>query len=137
MSLVLDASVTLSWRFRDESTATADAVLLRVAANGAVAPSVWLLEVANALQTAARRGRVTPAYLDQSLRELEKLPVEIEAASMHRAWTDTLALARAHGLSLYDSAYLELAFRRQLPLASLDAKLRAAGQALGLTLLGV
>lgn len=100
MSRVLDASITLSWRFVDESRPAADAILYRVAASGAVATALWPLEVANALQMGVRRGRIKLAYFELSLRDFAKLPVEIEAATINRAWTDTVALARALDLSM-------------------------------------
>lgn len=137
MRIVLDASITLSWRFDDEKSAASDAVLARVDQHGGIVPSVWRLEVANALQFAARRGRVTPAYVELSLRELAKLDIAIDPETSAHAWNSTLALARANGLTLYEAAYLELALRTNAALASLDQKLRAAGAANGLQLLGV
>jgi predicted nucleic acid-binding protein len=137
VSVVVDASITLSWRFDDEKTEATDDVLDHVANLGAIAPSLWRLEVANGLQIAVRGGRITPDYVEISLRELSKLPVVIDSETAANAWTATLSLARTHGLTLYDAAYLELAHRLALPLASLDRELRAAGSSLGLTLLGI
>lgn len=137
MTIVIDASIALSWRFKEERTPAADNVLLRVRDEGAVAPGLWPLEVANALHYAARRGRIGPDYVDASLRAFQALDIEIDAETASRAWTETLALARAHNLTLYDAAYLELAVRRALPLATLDADLRAAAAVLGIDLRGV
>lgn len=94
-------------------------------------PSLWPLEVANALLAGERRKRTTAAKVSQFLSLLQALPVRLDGETSPRAWHDTLHLARAHGLSVYDAAYLELALRRGLPLASLDAGLKAAAGAVG------
>jgi predicted nucleic acid-binding protein len=137
LTLVSDASVTVAWRFEDEKTPATEAVFDRVVATGAVVPMIWPLEVANALRVAERTGRVSRGYVDASLRDLQRLEIEIDPETSAQAWTATLALARAHNLTLYDAAYLELALRRDLPLATLDAKLRAAAQTLRRPLLGI
>jgi predicted nucleic acid-binding protein len=137
VSLVLDASLTMAWYFDDESTAATDALLDRVSDAGAVAPTVWRLEVANAFQTAIRRKRIDAAYRDGALTELALLPITIDADTDTFAWTTTLRLAERFTLTVYDATYLELAQRRGLPLATLDEPLRAAGHALGVPLLGV
>jgi predicted nucleic acid-binding protein len=136
VSLVLDSSITLAWLFEDERTPAADEVLQRVVENGAVAPSLWRLEVANGLQTAVRRGRIDPAFRDASIADLQALMVAVDPETHARAWADTLELAARHGLTLYDAAYLELARRRRLPLATLDRELRAAADVNGVELLG-
>lgn len=136
MSLVLDASLTLAWFFDDERSAQADAVLDIVAARGAIVPALWKLEVANALLAAVRRRRIDRAYLAAALEQLAMLPVAIDAESHRHSWTASLALAEAHGLTLYDATYLELAQRQRLPLASLDRALREAAGSLGQPLLG-
>jgi predicted nucleic acid-binding protein len=137
MSLVIDASLTLSWYFEDETTPATEAILERVSEAGATVPTLWRLEVANAFQSAIRRKRITAPYRDQSLAELTQMPITIDADSNVYAWTTTLRLAERFALTIYDSAYLELAQRRSLPLATLDAELREAAAALGLTLLGL
>lgn len=106
MSLVLNASLTLSWYFDDESTAATDALLTQVAETGAVAPGVWRLEVANAFQTAIRRKRINAAYRDDALAELALLPIAIDAATDAHAWGTTLRLAERFALTVYDAAYL-------------------------------
>ncbi|MBV8357296.1 MAG: type II toxin-antitoxin system VapC family toxin [Deltaproteobacteria bacterium] len=137
MSVVIDASITLSWYFEDERTPAANAVLDQVTAAGAVVPSLWKLETANGLQVAMRRQRVDAAFRERALVHLARLPITIDVDTDTYAWTTTLQLADRFQLTLYDAAYLELAQRRALPLATLDTELRAAAKALGLTLLGV
>ena len=136
MSVVIDSSITLAWLFADERTEAANAVLQSVTESGAVAPSLWRLEVANALQMAVRRKRIDPAFRDASIKDLRGLDIEIDAETDEHAWKATLQLADRHGLTLYDAAYLELAQRLDLPLATLDQQLRAAAAALGVPLLG-
>ena len=136
MSLVLDASLTLSWYFEDEHTDAADAVLDRVTEAGAVVPALWRYEVANGLQMAVRRKRIQGAYRDASLAELRLLPISVDATGEDVVWTATLAFADRFGLSVYDASYLEVAFRRGLPLATADRQLRAAAQVLSIDLLG-
>ena len=137
MSLVLDASLTLSWFFKDERTPGADAVLTEVTERGAVVPALWRLEVANALQMALRRKRIDAAFRDAALTQLSRLSISADPDTDAYAWTVTLQLADRFQLTLYDAAYLELAVRRGLPLATLDRELRDASAALAITLLGV
>lgn len=136
MSLVLDASLTLTWYFEDEATPAAEEVLDRVTANGAVAPPLWRLEIVSAFQTAIRRRRIDAAYRDASLADLERLPITIDGDTDARVWTAALRLSDRYGLTIYDACYLELAQRLNLPLATLDRELRVAASALGLPLLG-
>ena len=136
MSLVIDSSITLAWFFEDERSVAAEAVLRQVTESGAVAPSLWRLEVANALQMAVRRKRIDTAFRDASLADLSALEIAIDAETDRQAWTATLQLAERCRLTLYDAAYLELAQRLSLPLATLDQELRVAGKAIGVPLLG-
>lgn len=136
MNLVLDGSVTLAWCFADETTPAIDALMLRVAREGATAPAIWRLEVANGLRSAMRRGRVTKETRDGHLADLRDMNIESDPETDRFAWSTTLRLADRHGLTPYDASYLELALRLNLPLASLDRALRDAAQAEGVPLLG-
>jgi len=135
MSLVLDASMAVAWLFDDETTEAAHQVMRRVAAEGAVVPSLWRLEVANVLRNAVRRGRCDDAYADRSLRRLERLLIAVDTETDTRAWGETRNLSRDENLTLYDAAYLELALRIQRPLASCDAALVTAARRRGLEVL--
>ena len=132
--LVLDASVALAWCFEDEASAAADRALDRVVAEGAVVPAIWPLEMANALRSAERRGRLT--FADQArLRELLiALPISIEPVDLAGALGEVTEIARAADLSAYDAAYLALAARRALPLATTDERLARACVAAGVQL---
>lgn len=137
MSFVLDSSVALTWCFEDERTAATDALLDRVTDAGAVAPSLWPLEVLNGLAMAERRGRLDAQRRYRMTSLLQALPVTIDSETVRNAWQLTSHLAERFRLTVYDAAYLELAQRMNLPLASLDQDLRTASATLGVPLLGL
>ena len=118
--------MTVAWLFDDERTDAAHAVMRRVVAEGAIVPSLWRLEVANVLRNAVRRGRCNEAYVDRSLARLARLAITRDQETDDHAWGSTRTLARKEGLSLYDAAYLELAIRGRMSLASCDKALLAA-----------
>jgi predicted nucleic acid-binding protein len=136
VSMVIDASLTLSWFFEDETTPKTTDLLDRIAREGAVAPTLWRMEVANGLQTAIRRRRIDAAYRDQSLNDLKRLPITIDTSSDPNIWTSVVRLSDRYGLTIYDACYLDLAERLNLPLATLDQKLQDAAIRLGLPTLG-
>ncbi len=136
MSLVLDSSVTLSWLYSDELTPATQQVFDRVVSDGAWVPSLWRLEVANSLQNAVRRRRISGEFRDAALTDLALLNIDIDSDTDTFAWSATLRLAERCGLTLYDAAYLELAQRLGLPLAALDQELRTIGSEFGVPLLG-
>lgn len=136
MSLVLDCSVTLAWLLPNEESGPAQTVLDRIVASRAWVPSLWRLEVANSLQSAVRRKRIDAQFRDASLADLELLNIQIDPDTASFAWNDTLRLADVHGLTVYDAAYLELAQRLSLPLASQDTQLRVAATNCNVPLLG-
>jgi len=137
MSLVLDSPVTLAWVYAEEATPAIRNVLDQVSDSGAWVPSLWRLEVANILEIGVRRNRHNAAFRDATLADLALLPVRIDTETEHQAWGATVRLAERHRLTMYDAAYLELALRRALPLATLDAELRTAATAEQLPLLGI
>lgn len=132
--LVLDCSVALAWCFRDEQSPAVIKIAHDIASHGAVVPSLWRLEIANGLQTAVRRGRIERAMRDQLLDLFAAYPLTVDSMINDFAWSSTLALSDKYSLSVYDAAYLELALRRGLPLASLDRALCQAAQAAGVPL---
>jgi predicted nucleic acid-binding protein len=135
MSLVVDASLTLAWYFEDEAAPATEGVLDLVSESSAVVPALWRFEVGNALQMSIRRKRIDAAYRDAVLTELAALPIAIDLETDTHAWTRTLRLTELFGLTLYDAAYLELAQRRGIPLASLDQEMCAAAAAINATIL--
>jgi predicted nucleic acid-binding protein len=135
--LVLDSSATLAWVLGDETTPAVREVFTMIVKGGGWVPSVWWLEVANVLEMGVRCGRHDASFRDATLADLALLPISTDGETGKQAWAATLQLASQHGLTLYDAAYLEVAQRRALPLATLDVELRAAGAAEGLRLLGL
>jgi predicted nucleic acid-binding protein len=136
VSLVLDSSATLAWIYSDETTDAIRTVFDQVAETGAVVPGLWRLEVANSLTVAVRRKRVDAEFCRAALADLALLDIITDQHTDSYAWGETLHLADRYRLTLYDAAYLELAQRRKLPLATLDQELRAAAQAAGAMTLG-
>jgi predicted nucleic acid-binding protein len=133
LNFVLDASVTLAWAFEDEGGEYAVRVLEALRRSEAVAASLWPLEVANGLLTAERRGRLEAAGARQFLHLLLSLPVVVEPVARRRAFEGVHRLARTHDLTSYDAAYLEVAVRYGIPVATLDERLRKAVVAEGLS----
>jgi predicted nucleic acid-binding protein len=136
VSLVLDSSATLAWIFDEETTPAIRALFDRVADEGAVVPALWRLEVANSLTVAVRRARIDVEFRRAALSDLALLDISTDQHTDSQAWAETLHLADSFRLTLYDAAYLELAQRRQLPLATVDQELHAAAQAIGTRVLG-
>ena len=128
--------MTVAWFFADERSAAADAVLGQVTESGATTTSLWRLEVANALRMAVRRKRIDAAFRDACIADLIGLAVTIDPGTDQHAWGSTLQLSDQYRLTLYDAAYLELAKRSELPLATLDQELRMAAHAHGVAVLG-
>jgi predicted nucleic acid-binding protein len=128
---VLDASSVFPWVFEDEATPEADAMLAMVGTQGAAVPSLWFIEIANGLGMAERRNRLSRAALTEAIALLEGLPLDVDEMAPARAFGDIVDLMRRHRLTAYDAAYLELAIRRSLPIATKDQDLRRAAEAAG------
>ncbi len=136
MSFVLDNSVALAWCFEDEQTAPVMALLDRVTETRANAPMLWPLEALNGLLAAERRRRIDGARRLRLMTFLRDLPIILDLDTADRAWEATQTLAERFRLTIYDAAYLEVAQRRRLPLASLDLALNAAAKAMSIPTLG-
>ena len=126
---VIDASVTMPWFFPDEATPFTEGLLDSLESHELWAPTLWVIECTNVLQTAQRRRRIEATRRAEVASQLGELPVRLDQQTPDFVSLDRLAAT--HGLSAYDAAYLELALRRSLVLVSLDAHLIAAAQALG------
>lgn len=135
MRFVLDASIALCWCFRDESQSVADqAANLLLEAGQAVCPAIWWFEVRNAMLAGIRRDRASEAEVRAFLSDLPLLKIAIESLPDD---SEIFALAQRHNLTFYDAAYLELARREKIPLATLDRALARAAEAEGVQLVGV
>ena len=128
---VLDGSVALAWLFLDEQNPYADAIIAKLPNLEMLVPRLWHLEIANVLLVGERRKRCSQADTTQWLSYLARLPIVVDSSTETRAWSDTIGLARQHGLTAYDAAYLEVAIRQGVPIATLDAPLEAAAKAAG------
>jgi predicted nucleic acid-binding protein len=134
---VLDASVTLCWCFENQVTRYTEAVFEMLAGGDeASVPFIWPLEVANVLVISERRRTLTVAQVAGFLEELSAWPIQVDTLGVDRTFQQILSTAREHTLSAYDAAYLELAIREGLPLATLDSGLRKAANAVGVKIAG-
>jgi len=133
---VADTSITLAWCFADESTESSRNILAGLQNAYAVVPSLWPFEVANALASAERRGRITQPEISGFFQFLNQMPIHIERRESLWLWQAILPLARQHRLTAYDAAYLDLAKRESLPLATLDENLQQAALALQIRVIG-
>ncbi len=129
--LVVDASITAAWFLPDEATPATEAALQATADRDVWVPALWLLEMGNLLLSAQRRRRIDAAKRRQLVLAASALRLHIDREPVSLAMVDDLA-AR-HGLSAYDAAYLELALRRKLPLATADESLSKAMLAEGIS----
>ena len=136
-AFVIDCSITMAWCFDDEATDATRAVARRLAREPVIVPAHWHLEVANVLATALRAKRLSEAEAKDFLHRLGHFDVEVDPAIGVRAFSHLLPLCQMHRLTSYDAAYLELAIRLGLPLASLDKGLRKAAKAETVHLLGI
>jgi predicted nucleic acid-binding protein len=132
MPFVLDASTIIDWAL-DEGHPTAGAARERIRTDTALSPTLLWFEVRNGLIIAERRGRATENYSAAFLRKLEQFPVTVDTTPNQ---AEVMALARRHRLTVYDAAYLELAQREGLPLATLDRALAEAARTEGVPVLG-
>ncbi|MEO7397690.1 MAG: type II toxin-antitoxin system VapC family toxin [Ilumatobacteraceae bacterium] len=132
--VVLDASLTLAWALPDEASAYSDGMLQQIAAGKAWVPAIWPHEIANGLLMAQKRGRFTAAQRVAFIEELLRLPIEVEHRSARSVLDTHVALAEQYALTAYDAAYLDLALRKGVPLASQDKALKAAAKKAGVKL---
>jgi predicted nucleic acid-binding protein len=130
--VVVDASVALAWAFDGEASDYSDAVLSAVGAEGMRVPILFHLEIGNALSIALARGRITDAGASAFTGDLGRLRIQVDPLTAEMALGATLHYARRYRLSVYDAAYLELALREGLPLATQDAALVTVAKTLGM-----
>ena len=133
---VLDNSVTMAWCFPEEATPRTESLLKRASAYETLhVPVLWEYEVINVLMLAVLRGRLLQERADIFIHDLQRFDIRRDIPDRERVFADLQATVRKHRLTAYDAAYLELATRLQLPLATLDKDLIKAAQATGIDLL--
>ena len=121
-AFVLDCSVAVAWLMDDEASSETDELLAQLCNDDALAPGLWRQELGNALLQAEKRGRVTAVQITNMLEFIGGLPIIIDTDD-NRTLREILNFARAESLTTYDAAYLELAMRHGIPLATLDKTL--------------
>ena len=133
---VTDSSAALTWCFEDEATPATDSLLARLrAGDEATVPTHWPVEIANSLLVAIRRGRISREKAVRFFQDLRALPIRVEPESGRNAFDRVFAMALQYRLTAYDAAYLELAIREGLALATLDGDLRRAAREAGVSLM--
>jgi predicted nucleic acid-binding protein len=135
-AFVVDCSIAMAWLFHDEATPKTAALLNRLATETALVPAWWFIEITNVLAMAEGKGRITATQSEAFIADLGKLGIERDDEAPDRAFTHLLTLCRTHRLTGYDAIYLDLAVRRNLPLATLDDDLRKTANKVGVRLLG-
>ena len=135
-ALVLDGSTTLGFLMKDEREPQALSALTAIeSGTPAYAPAHWCVEVANGLITAERRKRASQAEITEALNLVRELPIIVDDETCQRVGSESAALARQYGLTLYDAAYLELAMRLGASLATSDHALIKAAKSAGVPVL--
>ncbi len=134
MAFVLDNAVVTGWYLPDQSTAYTQAIATRMETERALVPALWQLELANVLKTACTRGKLSMDAARQILDTLGALPIEVDAGPFP-GQRQLFELAMRYKLSSYDTAYLELAQRHGIALATQDTQLRDAAVAAGITVM--
>lgn len=136
MALVLDNSYALAIAFDEPEARVEPRLVFRIAQEGMIVPALWHWEFANGLAMALRYDRASRSDIEQQFADFAALPISVDAVARNLVWTVAVALAHQHQLTVYDAAYLELAVRRALPLATLDKALARAARAEGIEVIG-
>ena len=127
-SFVIDASVVMTWCFKDEVSRYADSILDSLEHFTAITPCIWPLEVGNVLLVAERKNRLSEAASIRFVALLSELPISVDQEPPERTIKEIFALAREHKLSTYDASYLDLAMKKGIPIATLDNRLISAAK---------
>jgi predicted nucleic acid-binding protein len=131
---VLDASVTIRWALQDGSAADrayAEQVLDSMISSPAVVPALWYTETIHVLRCAEDDGKFGESALTGFVYRLGQLPINLDAAAPAGIQLAVASISREFKLSGYDAQYLELARRRNFPIATLDKDLRKAAKKAG------
>lgn len=135
MQFVMDNSIAMRWLLATDKEVDqqyAESVLMSLNSAQALVPQIWQLEAANVLLSAEKRGQLDAPSVEAFISHLSSLPITTDYHTYQQVFSRTMSLARAYRLSSYDAAYLELALREGLPLATLDQDLRKAAVKAGL-----
>jgi predicted nucleic acid-binding protein len=135
--IVVDASVALAWCFPDEASDYANSVLLALEDQTVLVPAIWAVEIANALVIGERRKRIRQPETGRFLELLKVLSIVEDKQVFSDAINNFFTIAQQHRLTAYDAAYLDLAIRYAIPLATLDGELQKAARAAGIRIFEV
>lgn len=135
MPFIVDVSAAMAWCFEQEATEASDALWTRANGEGLLVPVHWRIEVANTILFGEKRRRITGAQADEFLWVLDMLRIEVDMLGASQVWPAVLNLARELSLTVYDAAYLDLALRTKLPLATRDKALIAAATTRGVVVI--
>lgn len=135
-TFVVDCSVAMAWCFLDEATLETKKLFSRAASECILVPSWWYLETTNTLALAERKARITQREVAEFILLVQSFNLDIDHFDPERSFDDLLPICRTYQLTSYDAVYLDLAMRRQLPLATLDESLRKAAKKAGVKVLG-
>lgn len=130
--LVIDNSVFMSWAFTDEKNKKSRDLLKRVEKITVYVPSLWVYELTNVLFVAEKKGRIKKVDTISFLNFIKFLPINIENSSYDIVTKDALAISREHNITIYDASYIELAIRKNLPIASFDKELVNISKKIGI-----
>jgi predicted nucleic acid-binding protein len=134
---ILDASVAISWCFPGdptEDTPYSRRILRELIVNDAIVPEIWAFEIANSIFVSHnKRKRISEQQVAEYLTLLKALPIRVESRPL---WSNVEleGFARRWDLSAYDAAYLAMALRRHLPLATADGVLKEKAKAAGVSI---
>jgi predicted nucleic acid-binding protein len=131
-AFILDCSISASWFFSDEADEYSRSILESLSRRKALVPSIWPLEMVNVLLSSERRGRLSTANSRHFLDMILSLPIDRDTYTSPSLEVSLYHLGLQYELSSYDAAYLELALRHGLPLATKDKKLLAACEKTGI-----
>lgn len=137
MAIVIDSSAAISVMLNETIPGDVYRAISRAMYTEVIVPSIWALEMSNVMTMLVRKGRLTISQRDSELRNPGLLPIELDNTDTEVAWTTIVDLADRHLLTCYEAAYVELAIRRQLPLASLDTAMTRAARAEGVEVIGI
>lgn len=135
MEFVLDCSVAISWYFADEKTEKINQLRDQLFEGVIIVPLLWSIEICNVITVACKRGRIKSEEAQQLLVDLKNLPDAFDSETEAMVWEYSFQLAQQYELSVYDAVYLELAIRKNCPLATLDKSLKEACVAAGVIVL--
>jgi len=128
-SFVLDTSIALKWFLEDESDRAYSLAILDGITNDvylSVVPWLWFYEIESTILVQVRRRRIVFEKAVDYLKIIDEMAIDIDPPASSSI-LQLPHLAQAHNLTGYDAAFLELAMRLQLPLATNDqALVRAA-----------